>query len=96
MTCKHVWFEIESDNNGKPTKYKCVLCEMVYDVKPKLNNYIQKHFDAKNSIINKIYENKQKIEFIKRYPIDFNQKIHLEHLETELLTLNRLLTRYNI
>lgn len=96
MTCKHVWYQIESDNNGRPTLYRCVLCNMKYEVKQKVKDYIQKHFDAKNSIINKICENKQKIEFIKRYPMDFNQKIHLEHLETENLTLNRMLTKFTI
>ena len=94
MGCSHIWYQTESDNNGKPTKYKCIACDMVYNVKPKLKDYVQEHFDAKNSIINRIYENKQKIEFIKHYTMDFNQKIQLEHLERENLTLNFLLTNY--
>ena len=97
MTCKkHIWMETESNNSGEPTKYKCVNCTMVYEVKPKLNDYVQKHFDAKNSLINRISENKQKIELIKQYIMDFNQKIHLEHLEKENFTLNNLLTNYII
>ena len=94
MGCSHIWYQIESDNNGKPTKYKCIACNMVYEIKPKLNDYVSKHFDAKNSIINRIHENTQKIEFIKRYPIDFNPKIQFEHLVRENLTLNLLLSNY--
>lgn len=93
-THRHIWYEIESDSLGKPTKYKCISCNMVYNIKPKVFDYVSKHLEAKNSLINRIAENKQKIELIRLYKIDFNDKIHLEHLEREIITLNKLLTQY--
>lgn len=93
MTCKHFWMELESDNLGKPTKYKCVLCNQEYSVKPKVLDYFKEYFDKINSIKIRISENKQKIEFIKLNPIDINSKIHLAHLEKEIITLNKLLSQ---
>lgn len=96
MDCKHLWLELESDNLGKPTKYRCVLCNQEYTVKPKVLDYFKDYFDSINSIKNRISENKQRIELIKLSPKDINSKIHLEHLENEIITLNKLLSQYKI
>jgi len=88
MAYKHVWMEIESDNLGKPTKYKCVNCSLIYVVKKDVKS--SDYFDKVNSIHNRIYENIQKIEVIKLNPISFNESLHLNHLTNEnraLLTL---------
>ena len=94
MSCKHFWMEIESDNLGKPTKYKCLLCPMEYSVKPKVVNYVSDYFDKTNQIKNKIRENNQKIEFLRLESEGNFTKIHIEHLEKEIITLNKLLNGF--
>lgn len=96
MTCKHFWMELESDNTGKPTKYRCVLCNLEYTVKPKINDYFKEYFDTINSLKNRIAENKQRIVFINQNPIGVSEKIHLEQLYNEIITLNGLLEQYKI
>lgn len=96
MTCKHFWLELESDNLGKPTKYRCVLCNLEYEVKPKILDYFKEYFDAMNSIKNRIRENEQKIELINLSSKNIYSKIHLEHLEKEIITLNKLLSQYRV
>ena len=81
MVCKHVWMEIESDPFGKPTKYKCINCPQTYEVKKDVKS--SDYFDKINSIKNRIYENGQRIQFIKLNPIGFNESLHLNHLITE-------------
>lgn len=89
--CKHIWCEIESDNLGKPTKYKCVNCPLIYVVKKdaKANDY----FDKVNSIYNRIHENIQKIEIIKLNPIGLNESLHLNHLTNENKVFETLLNQ---
>lgn len=96
MSCKHFWMELESDNLGKPTKYRCVLCNMEYTVKPKISDYFKEYFDTINSLKVRIAENKQRIEFINQNPIGVSEKIHLEQLYNEIITLNGLLEQYKI
>lgn len=35
---KHVWREIESDNQGRPIAYKCINCPLIYNVKKDVKN----------------------------------------------------------
>ena len=91
MACKHVWMEIESDPFGKPTKYKCINCPQTYDVKKDVKS--SDYFDKINSIYNRLYENIQKIEFIKFNLIGFNESLHLNHLINENKILKTLLNQ---
>ena len=91
MACKHVWMEIESDPFGKPTKYKCINCPQTYDVKKDVKS--SDYFDKINSIYNRLYENIQKIEFIKLNLIGFNESLHLNHLINENKILKTLLNQ---
>jgi len=91
MACKHVWMEIESDLFGKPTKYKCVNCPVIYVVKKDVRS--SDYLDKINSIRNRTYENIQKIEFIKLNPIGFNESLHLNHLINENKTFEILLNQ---
>lgn len=90
---KHIWREIESDINGKPTKYKCLNCPLIFHVKNDIESC--KYFDKRNSIFIKIKENKQRIALIKLNPIGFNEKIHLEHLSKENANLREMLYRFH-
>ncbi len=92
MACKHVFMELESDPLGKPTKYKCIKCLLIHVVKRdvKSSDYFDK-VNKVNSITNRIYENKQKIEFIKLNPIGINESLHLNHLKNENKTFETLL-----
>ena len=87
--CKHYWREIESDELGRPIKYKCVSCTLIYEIVK--NSEPSEYFDKINSLHNRIKENNQKIEFIHLNLVGFNEKIHLEHLEKETTILTRLL-----
>lgn len=93
QTCnnKHIWKEIESDNLGRPTKYKCVNCPQTYEIKKHTNS--NEYFDKRNSIFNKMKENIQKIAFILLNPIGTNEKIHLEHLSKENAKLREILNQ---
>ena len=92
MTCKkHIWMETESNNSGEPTKYKCINCPLIYVVKRDVKS--SDYFDKVNSIHNRIYENIQKIEFIKFNPIGFNESLHLNHLTNENRVLETLLSQ---
>ena len=91
MACKHVWMEIESDPFGKPTKYKCINCPQTYDVKKDVKS--SDYFDKINSIYNRLYENIQKIEFIKLNLIGFNESLHLNYLINENKILKTLLNQ---
>lgn len=90
--CKHFWMELESDNLGKPTKYKCILCNSEYTVKPKVLDYFKEYFETINSLKNRIRENKQRIEFLKLESGNYSN-IHIAHLEKEIITLNKLLAQ---
>ena len=80
------WLEIESNLRGKPTKYKCINCNQIRDVKEQ-NDYISRI----NDIHNRIAENKQKIGLIMlREAFGCDERIHLEHLRCELKTLRLL------
>ena len=98
MTCKHEWYEIESDNLGVPIKYKCVKCQLIYQVKQlkDVENWKQEYFDTINSLTNKISENVQRIELIQLTPLSVDEKIHLAHLEKENVQLNKILEQYRI
>lgn len=91
MACKHVWMEIESDLLGKPTKYKCVNCPLIFVVKRNVKP--SDYFDKVNSIHNRIYENIQKIKLIKLNPIGFNESLHLNHLTNENRIFETLLNQ---
>jgi len=92
MECKHFWMEIESDNLGRPTKYKCVNCPLIYNVKKDDVNPSD-YFDKVNSIHNRINENIQRIELIKLNPIGFNERLHLNHLTNENKVFETLLNQ---
>lgn len=85
---RHIWRVIETNEFGKPTKYKCINCPLERSVKSKLN--LTDHFDTLNSICNRIKENQQKIDFIKLNPIGINEKLHISHLENEIKKLTKM------
>ena len=89
---KHEFREIESDFKGRPVKYKCVACNMVYTVKKdiKATDYL----DKKNNINNRIAENQQKIRLIEFRTVGGNERIHINHLQREITTLNKLIKKY--
>lgn len=95
---KHQWLEIESDELGIPTKYMCVLCPIIYVIRKSrtIEDWKNEHFDTINSITNRIKENIQRISIIKLNPIGANEKIHVEHLEKEIIQLNRILNQYKV
>ncbi len=86
----HIWMELESDNFGRPIKYKCIDCQLERSIKqePSLVSY----FDKLNSIHVRIAENEQKITFIRLQEIGgINESLHLNHLKNENRTLETLL-----
>jgi len=91
--CKnnHVWREIESDLNAKPTKYKCLNCPLIYNVKKGVNP--GDYFDRKNSVKNRIAENKQKIAMINLHNIGINERLHIDHLKIEIAKLREFLNQ---
>jgi len=98
MTCKHDWYEIESDNLGRPIKYKCGKCLLIYQVKllKDVKDWKKEYFDTINSLTNRITENIQKIELLKITPFSINEKIHLQHLQKENIQLWKILNQYKI
>jgi len=92
MACRHIWMEIESDNLGRPTKYRCIRCPLIYKVR-KRDVKSREFFDRINSIYNRIYENIQKIEFIKLNPVGHNESLHLNHLINENRVFETLLNQ---
>lgn len=98
MTCKHEWYEIESDVLGVPIKYKCVKCQLIYQVKllRDVETWKQEYFDTINSLTNRIKENVQRIELVKLNPISVNEKIHIEYLEKENVQLWKILKQYKV
>lgn len=108
-SCKHIWFEIESNEIGQPIKYKCKKCLKEYIVKGTETNIsrgakavkevltifsqFQPYFDKINSLLNRIEENEQKIAFIKLNPIGSNQTIHLKQLQKEIVIFKKLINQ---
>lgn len=95
---KHYWLQVESDYLGKPTKYICVLCPLIYHVVrlKSINDWKKDRMDTLNSLTNKIAENIQKISFIELNPIGTNEKLHINHLQKEIVQLNKLLQQYKV
>ena len=88
---KHIFREIESDKNGKPIKYKCIACNLIYEVKKDINP--KDYFDVRNSIFNKMKENTQKINFINLNSIGLAERIHIDHLTRENAKMVRILNQ---
>lgn len=88
VKCKHFWREIESNDLGQPTKYKCVHCLLERAIKR--NFGAKSYFDQLNSIKTRIKENDQKIDFIRLNPVGTNEKLHIFHLKKENKNLVKL------
>jgi len=95
MACKHFWFQIESDFFGKPVKYCCKYCGTIYEIKPeKIIQEYKEYFNGINSIKNRIVENTQKILLLElRKPLNQFDKLHVNHLQNENKTFNKLLNQ---
>ena len=87
--CKHIWKQIETDSLGRPIKYKCINCLVIYKIKKKItpNSYLNK----RNSIFNRMKENTKKIGLITRNHIEFDERLHINHLAKENAKFRELL-----
>lgn len=87
---KHIWKEIESNENGTPTKYQCVKCGFIYVIAKRIKK-VQDYIDSKNDIINRIAENLQKINLFELLNNVRDKDIVISHLRKEIDQLRKLL-----
>ena len=79
------WIQLESNNLGEPTKYKCIKCNQNLDIIKHIN-----YIEQRNDIRNRITKNRQKIATINLKKKGFNEKIHIDHLNKEIVLLKQL------